>query len=168
MWISLVSQSGSEVKAISEELGVWPDYIFSDRESEFMLPEIRERCKIMKHNAIMDFISGFPKAIITLNGYLRIIPDNIVDSNEIIYNVHPGDIENYPELKGKHPQQAALELKLPSTGVIIHKVDKTVDGGEIIDRRRFDIPEGINLAGLINELRLLSIDMWVKLLRGKV
>ena len=82
--------------------------------------------------------------------------------------MHPGDIVKYPSLKGIHPQKKALQMGLEETGVVIHEVDKTVDGGEIIDYQTYKIKKDENLAGLINELRLLSIDMWIKFLNKKL
>ena len=168
MWVSLISQTGSEVAAIQNKLGIKPDYIFRDREDGEINPKIKNQVKIMSHKGIMEQIQNWPNAIITLNGYLRVIPDKIIDTGLKIYNVHPGDIVKYPSLKGIHPQKKALQMGLEETGVVIHEVDKTVDGGEIIDYQTYKIKKDENLAGLINELRLISIDMWIKFLNKKL
>jgi methionyl-tRNA formyltransferase len=85
-----------------------------------------------------------------------------------MYNVHPGDIVKYPELKGIHPQAKALELGLPSTGVVIHQVVPEMDSGEIVSSAEYIIKDGETKMDLINNLRDLSIDLWCDFLRDKV
>ena len=40
MWISLISQTGSEVAAIQKKLGIKPDFIFRDRNDGEINPNI--------------------------------------------------------------------------------------------------------------------------------
>ena len=47
MWVSLISQTGSEVAAIQNKLGIKPDYIFRDREDGEINPKIKNQVKIM-------------------------------------------------------------------------------------------------------------------------
>ena len=53
-------------------------------------------------------VKDVDNTLITLNGWLRIVPpDKCAKYN--IYNGHPGLITKYPELKGKDPQQRMWE-----------------------------------------------------------
>src|SRR5574343_640449 len=71
--------------------------------------------------------------IIILSGYLRVLPPELCSMFEI-YNAHPGDIVQHPELKGLDPQKKAIELRLTTTGVVIHEVTLEIDSGKIIAR----------------------------------
>ena len=85
-----------------------------------------------------------------------------------IYNVHPGDIFKYPELVGIHPQKKAIELNLPSTGVLIHEVDDTVDGGEPVLFSDYNIEEGTTVDELTDQLRYEAVKLWEMFLVGRV
>lgn len=175
MWIAMFSQSGSEIVEISEKLGRYPDYIFTNNKVKDTWHH-----KLQRHSAVIrdthdKIISEIERTVgvfrqlrgeplITLHGYLRIMPNLPYE----MYNGHPGDVINYPELKGKDPQKKALALGLKSTGCIIHKVTEEVDGGEIVSYNQYDMKEDETLESLINNLRNLSIGMWVKFLEEKL
>lgn len=174
-WFALFSQSGSEIVAISEAISRWPDFIFTDnKDKKSWHPKLQRHSSVFveKHNKLPEFIQqninmistwrGEP--IITLHGYLRIMPMLSVP----MYNGHPGDIINYPELKGKDPQKKALKLGLSSTGCVIHEVTEEVDSGKIIAYNTYNIEHNETEAMLINNLRKLSIEMWTKVLEEKL
>ena len=175
MWFALFSQSGSEIVSIARHLGRWPDYIFTDNKDKKTWHRDLQKhsaVSIIKHKdmkkEIESNISMFQglrgtTPIVTLHGYLRILPK----INCEVYNGHPGDIIKYPELKGKDPQQKALDLKLPSTGTIIHKVTEEVDSGEIILYNTLKIMEQDTITTLSNALRSLSISLWIEFLKEK-
>lgn len=164
IWIALFSNSGNELVSICEKLGRYPEIIYCDKVRTQWNSELKERAGVQEHADIMRTLKAMPNnVLVTLHGYLRIIPPHAIKPN--MFNVHPGDIETYPELKGIHPQVKALELKLPSTGVVIHRVNEGVDEGEIVSRKRYQIAEDETEVSLINNLRDISVDMWVDLLR---
>lgn len=155
-WIALFSQTGSELVQISDKLGYKPHVCLTNNMNYDGSLSVRKD----NHKGLMEWLKFHctENDIITLHGYLRIIPEDIV--NLRIFNGHPGLITKHPELKGKDPQKKALQLNLSETGVIIHRVDKDVDSGPILlsksYRMRGDETEEI----LINRLREYSIDMW--------
>ena len=175
MWFALFSQSGTEIVEVASRLGKWPDYIFTDnKDKNSWHSSLRKHSatNIIKHKdmkkEIESNISMFQSLrgttpIVTLHGYLRILPE----INCEVYNGHPGDIVTYPELKGKDPQQKALDLKLPTTGTIIHKVTKEVDSGEIISYNTLKILEDDTVSSLSNSLRNMSIDLWTVFLKER-
>jgi len=170
-WISLFSQTGSELEQISKKLGRYPDYVICNRNHFEGINQ-----ELLKHTILLGVpqkpsVGDYYKAIgdrkdtiVTLHGYLRIIPPEICNDYEI-YNGHPGDIVQYPELKGFNPQKKALELKLPTTGTVIHRVTAEVDCGEIVSRAPYTITPTDTLDSLTNNIKGLSIDIWVTLLR---
>lgn len=167
MWVALFSNSGNELAAVCNKLGKKPDVIYCDKKRGTWHSSIDDDTILLSHNDIVKTISILPKdTFITLHGYLRLIPQDGISDN--MYNVHPGDIVKYPELKGIHPQAKAIELNLPSTGVVIHKVIPEVDSGEIISSAEYTINNNETEHSLINNLRDLSIDLWCEFLRGKV
>ena len=84
-----------------------------------------------------EILMYFPEAIITLHGWLRIMPKEVCERFSI-FNGHPGLITEYPELKGKDPQIRAFEGKYPVMGCVIHKVTAGVDEGKILKEIRFN------------------------------
>tara|TARA_R110000822_G_scaffold44843_1_gene120202 strand:+ start:119 stop:679 length:561 start_codon:yes stop_codon:yes gene_type:complete len=171
-WIALFSQSGSEIVAIAEKLGVWPDFIYTNnkhknswhrklqRHSSVFIEKPTELAAVVQSNiSMLQCWKG--DAVVTLNGYLRIMPMLTVE----MYNGHPGDIVKYPELKGKDPQRKALDLNLPSTGCVIHKVTKEVDSGEILSYNTYTMQGDETIDILVDRLRNISVNMWTEFLK---
>lgn len=165
-WIALFSNSGNEIAEISKRLGRYPDRIICDKKRTEWNNYISDKVELVSHDKIIDQLSVRAPlhSLVTLHGYLRILPAYSI--LPYTFNVHPGDIINYPELKGIHPQKKALELKLPTTGVVIHEVTPEVDDGKILMLEKYTIKENETEESLINSLRDISIDMWVKFIRG--
>ena len=168
-WIAFFSQTGSEIVDISKSLGRWPDKIITNKRPEH-LRKINEELL----NVDIIYLSNKPtveeyknvlskKCIVTLHGWLRIMPPEICEQHTI-YNGHPGLITEYPELKGKDPQVRAFEGKYPTAGAVIHKVVAGVDEGKIILEEKFNT-YGLDLDGLFRTLRDRSLYMWTQFLR---
>lgn len=167
MWVALFSNSGSELGSLCRKLGTKPDVILCDKIRGEWDSDIANNTQLRDHNDIVDLLASYPEdTLITLHGYLRLIPQKAIKDN--MYNVHPGDIIKYPQLKGIHPQAKALELNLPTTGVVIHKLTGEVDSGEIVSFAAYSMKENENKYSLINNLRDISINLWYEFLRGKV
>ena len=175
-WVAFFSQTGSEIVNISEEIGRWPDLIVTNRQSGYdkINSKISERLNAGKqrmllvekkptvdryHEAIRD------GAIVTLHGWLRIVPEEICDKYEI-YNGHPGLITTYPELKGKDPQVRAYEGKYETAGSVIHEVVPEVDAGKILKEGQVDIKDK-SLDEVYGTLHKLSTDLWIDFLKEK-
>lgn len=175
MWIACFSQSGTEIVEVARRLGKWPDYIFTDnKDKKSYHPALQRHSAVIRENhkkipeEIEKLASMFKilrgETIVTLHGYLRILPEMSME----VYNGHPGDIVKYPELKGKDPQKKALDLGLKSTGTVIHKVTEEVDGGEVLVYNTYGMRGDETVDILSNRLRDISIDLWAKFLKGKV
>ena len=172
-WVAFFSQTGAEIADLSEKLGRWPDLIITNSRPDY-LRTIDSRILEKKHD-ILTVTSNKPSveiyrsliydnnAIITLHGWLRIMPPEICNEYEI-YNGHPGLITEYPELKGKDPQVRAFEGKYSVAGAVIHKVVAGVDEGEVIMEERFNT-FGLDLDGLFLTLRDRSLYMWTNFLK---
>ena len=168
-WVTLFSQTGAEIADIAESLGRWPDLIITNKRPNHLrtidsriveygyteLPNIPTLEDI--ENVLED------NAIITLHGWLRIMPPDICEKY-LIYNGHPGLITKYPELKGKDPQVRTFEGKYPVAGAVIHKVVAGVDEGKVIMEEKFNAIN-LSLDELFRILRDRSLFMWTNFLK---
>lgn len=173
-WITLFSQTGSEIKSIAEELGRWPDFVFTTNRNTNMWDKNipREKVSILSPVSINEFLSNYNEVcIITLHGYLRILPANVCEKHEI-YNGHPALINMYPELKGKDPQERTWEAtvnsnKYPMIGSVVHHCTAELDAGKIVSSVNF-INRCDSKEEVYNKLKEASFYSWVQFLRGKV
>ena len=168
-WITFFSQTGAEIADLSESIGRWPDLIITNerpdhlrtidpRIVEYGYTEVPNKPTANDLDAVLQ-----DNAIVTLHGWLRIMPPVICDKY-LIYNGHPGLITKYPELKGKDPQVKAHKLGHEVAGAVIHKVTAGVDEGRIIMEEYFNASQ-LDLDGLFRILRDRSLYMWSNLLK---
>jgi phosphoribosylglycinamide formyltransferase-1 len=171
-WIAFFSQTGSEIVEVSKLLGRWPDLIITNERPEHLRkihPTLENKHLIFVDNKpseeeLFSIIAQYDDPIITLHGWLRIMPAVICNRFEI-YNGHPGLITEFPELKGKDPQQKAFDLGLEYSGCVIHRVTEGVDEGEILRSRKVYI-QNLEISELFHILHQISIDLWVDFLNG--
>jgi folate-dependent phosphoribosylglycinamide formyltransferase PurN len=170
-WITFFSQTGAEIADIAESLGRWPDRIITNDRPEHLRtidPRIQKQGYFTFNNKpseeeYMDLLEQFPDAIVTLHGWLRVVPAYVCERSRI-YNGHPGLITEYPELKGKDPQVRAFEGKYPVAGAVLHHVTAGVDEGKIIAEERFNA-FNLSLDDLFRTLRDRSLYMWINFLK---
>tara|TARA_B110000495_G_C23042266_1_gene626091 strand:+ start:4378 stop:4923 length:546 start_codon:yes stop_codon:yes gene_type:complete len=164
-WIALFSQTGSEIVNISKSLSVYPDLVITNKlkGSDDIHQDIEDNLYLPPKPNIQDYRNIFNKLdnpIITLHGWMRIIPGEICNDYDI-YNLHPGLINMYPELKGKDPQRRVFDMLKPPkyVGCVIHKAVEEVDAGKIIlsDRlfNHYNTPNQ-----LITTLHEMACNMW--------
>ena len=170
-WIAFFSQTGAEIADIAESLGRWPDRIITNDRPEDLRtidPRIEEKGYFTLNNKptleeYEDLLVYFPEALITLHGWLRIMPPSICEKYTI-FNGHPGLITEYPELKGKDPQIRAFEGKYPVVGTVLHRVVAGVDEGKVIAEERVNA-FNLELNDLFRILRDRGLYMWCNFLR---
>ncbi len=170
-WAVLISQTGSEVIAIAQETGFLPSLLVTNKLAKIT----QENLEIFgKHGVILKTIPFKPsledylfpelleKSLITLHGFLRIVPAEFFDKYQgKIYNGHPALITKYPELKGFNKQEdiAGNQEKYPLCGSVIHQVIPELDSGDIEV-----VIETQNTAKTIDEaynlLRVTSLQSW--------
>ena len=172
IWYALFSQTGSEIKRLSEKLGRWPDRIFTNN---FIYEKwsdnlSADRVNVINSEYLYSFLRSFnnnENYIITLHGWMRVVPDDLCQFYNM-YNGHPGLANHYPELKGKDPQEKVLAnmSKYKIIGSIVHKVTPDLDGGEVVSEI---ITENTcnNKEDLYNILRSTSLASWYDFLKGK-
>lgn len=178
-WIAFFSQTGSEIVQLSETFYRKPDLIVTNNTSEEKY-KINEKLRKLNsiimyghHDVLMNYFRNqtlYPEheTIITLHGYLRIIPPDICEKYNI-YNGHPGSIRMYPELKGKDPQARAWHDKerYPIIGSVVHKVTPGVDEGDIIIEENIE-NTAESLESAFQLLKNTSLKAWIRFMQGKL
>jgi len=170
-WVAYFSQTGAEIADICESIGRWPTRIITNKRPDNLRtidPRIIEQGYLEMSNKptkkeYLEVLQYFNDPIITLHGWLRVLPPKVCNSYEI-YNGHPGLITEYPELKGKDPQVRAFEGKYEVAGAVIHKVIAGVDEGRVIMEERFNAFD-LSLDDLFRILRDRSLYMWTNFLK---
>ena len=170
-WIAFFSQTGGEIADIANSIGRWPDVIITNERPEH-LRTIDERIEKQGYftwankPSEEDYISQFEKysnPLVTLHGWLRIVPPYVCERTEI-HNGHPGLITEYPELKGKDPQEKAFNLKHEQIGCVLHKVTAGVDEGKIIAEERTNAFQ-LELDDIFRILKDRSLYLWTDFLK---
>ena len=168
-WTALFSQTGSEIYQVSEQLGRYPNMVLCNKQDN--LDEVNShllgKCPIIftELKPTVDQYLQYIKEddLVTMHGWLRIIPGEVCEKRNI-YNGHPGLITEYPQLKGKDPQQKAIDLGLEYSGCILHKATAELDGGPIVDVSDKVMIEGKTTDEVFSDLHKASVNMWVKFL----
>jgi len=172
-WVTFFSQTGSEIIEVSKHLNRWPDLIVTNKRPAHLRtinPELEGKVFFVENyptiEELQPVLDLYENPLITLHGWLRIMPPRICEKYEI-YNSHPGLISDYEFLKGKDPQLRAYQAKLPYSGCVIHKVTPGVDEGEILSSARVPI-DGLELNDVYKRLHEYSILLWRLFLIDKV
>lgn len=177
-WIVFFSQTGTEIADLINFFDIRPACIITNKQSIADInPALQEeiasgRCELVQLPAspsVSDYqkaLKKFKNPVITLHGYLRIIPKEICEKYDM-YNLHPGLITEYPDLKGKDPQLRAFKNQYEVVGCVLHKVVPEVDSGEIVDSHRI-VAKGYDYNRLLVELRSIAIILWRKFLTNYV
>ncbi len=177
-WITFFSQTGSEITNISAFYKTVPKCIAHNKKHfERVNPWIKQQMgkqttrfvQLPPKPTVDDYLAvlkEYKNPLITLHGYLRIIPKEICEKYEI-YNLHPGLITKYPDLKGKDPQDRAFQKQYETAGCVIHRVIPEVDSGEIMLEHEINIRYK-DLDRVYAELHALASAMWIKFFKQYV
>jgi len=180
-WVAFFSQTDTEINNLCKSLNVYPEAIITNKTStEDVNKDLLTITTFRTHKLnrtiwyalpqkpslddYLTILSRFNSPVITLHGYLRIIPKEICEKYEI-YNLHPGLIDKYPSLKGFNPQERAFKDGYKLAGCVIHKVVPEVDAGEILLSQGTSI-EGLTLPQVYNKLHDVALDLWKSLFQG--
>jgi len=173
-WIALFSHTGSEIVNISKTIGKIPTKVITNQlpGSEDIHPGIKDFPEVIytkNKPSVSDYEQLFDgNALISLHGWMRIVPGSVCESHEI-WNLHPGLITKYPELKGADPQKKIFELDEPpeEVGCVIHRAVKEVDSGEVF-MERSTTNVYYSEASLTKYLHEMATGMWIDFLNTKL
>lgn len=171
-WIAFFSQTGSEIVQIVNKLGIEPDLIVTNERPSHLrtvnedLSSFTTLSNKPEEYEYEEILRLFDNPIVTLHGWLRVMPESICNKYEI-YNGHPGLITKYPELKGKDPQERAWEGNYKTAGCVIHKVTAGVDEGEVLMERE-SIHKMLPKNDIFRILHDTSVEMWCEFLQDRL
>lgn len=172
-WVALFSQTGSEIVQISEKLNRYPDLVLCNKQDDLdginssligKTPIIFTELKPTTEQYLQYIRED---DLVTMHGWLRIVPGEVCEQRDV-YNGHPGLITEYPQLKGKDPQQKAIDLGLEYSGCILHKATAELDGGPIVDVSDKVMVEGKSTDEVFANLHKASVNMWVRFLQKQL
>lgn len=174
-WVTFFSQTGSEIYNLSQKLDRYPDIIVTNREISNginksllkTLPINTQFIAIPNKPTLEDYHSIIPdNSIVTLHGWLRIVPAEICEKYEI-YNLHPANLLLHPHLKGKDPQKRAVAELQKWSGNTIHRCTAELDGGEIIATSKVLIENMFEFEA-IHEIHKDATELWFNFLKEKL
>ena len=176
-WVALFSQTGQEIIDITNQIDRVPDLIISNNHPRNVLNILKgveyrwlSSGKEAKTLDILDEVIKDPgDTLITLNGWLRIVPPDKCEKYNI-YNGHPGLITKHPELKGKDPQERAWSdiHKYDTVGSVIHRVVEEVDAGSINTYSEISTANILTLDEMYDALRSTSLITWGSFLKERL
>jgi folate-dependent phosphoribosylglycinamide formyltransferase PurN len=176
-WCVFFSQTGSEIFNISRKINQVPDIIVTNKAKDQLLDinqdlffEYGNRIVFLpKKPSIEEYKQVIPKnALVTLHGWLRIIPPEICEEYEI-YNLHPAPIhlEGYNKYKGKDPQIRIFQDKAKYSGNVIHECIAELDAGKILEHNHFDV-QGFDLDMIFKLTHSKATELWCSFLENRV
>lgn len=104
----------------------------SDVEDAYILERARKsgvNCAFLPFEDNFEYFSANKFDLIVLAGYMRILPENLLNIMGKIINIHPSLL---PAFKGKDAIKRAFLEGIKVSGITIHYVDKNLDSGKII------------------------------------
>lgn len=124
---------------------------------------------------IVEILKEEKVELVILAGYLKWITEYFVETyKNKIMNIHPSLL---PSFKGLHGIEQAYEYGVKVTGVTVHFVDETEDGGPIILQEEVRIEENDTLESVEEKIHKVehrlypkAIDLYIKnkiLLEGR-
>ena len=172
-WVAMFSQTGSEIFNISQILKKTPDVIVTNKQD---LSKINQDLYQLYHDRLVvlpvkpqvhEYNTVLNNSdIVTLHGWLRIIPPAVCESFNI-YNSHPAPLTRYPFLKGKDPQQKCFDMNLVYGGNTIHKCVAEVDAGEIEAENSVDI-QNCTIDEVYSKVHKAATNLWCEFLSEKI
>ena len=96
--------------------------------------------------------------LIALAGFMRIVKRHLLDAFKgRVLNIHPSLL---PSFKGLHAVRQALEYGSKVTGVTVHFVDDTIDGGPIIVQDSVRIADDDDEDSLFEKVHALEHELY--------
>lgn len=118
-----------------------------------------ENSKVEDGQFITEICTSENIDFIVLAGYLRKIPDALIDYfQERIFNIHPALLPKFggAGMYGKYVHEAVIGQKETETGISIHYVNSEFDSGRIIAQFRCKIAPEDTIAEIAQKVQQLE------------
>lgn len=138
-WFAFFSHTGTEIVNICEALSIVPKKIITNKPpgdksiNKKLLDLPTEIVWVSNRPDVYDYnrvLARCYDCVCTLHGWMRLLPPSVCEEYDV-YNLHPGLITQYPELKGADPQQR-ITNDHENIGLVIHKVTAELDAGPVV------------------------------------
>jgi len=178
-WIAMFSQSGKEIADIAVRLGKLPDVVLTTNLDVNTWDHRMQFTSAVPFNVMIPFDEKmndvfntlrqkeWKDALVTLHGFMKIIPKDLCESREI-WNGHPGLINYYSELRGKDPQEKTWEniSSYQFVGSVVHRVTDKIDDTSTIKNYCMVNNTCKSKEDLYNTLRMTSLTSWLDFFQG--
>jgi phosphoribosylaminoimidazolecarboxamide formyltransferase/IMP cyclohydrolase len=105
-------------------------------------------------DTLADVLAGARVDVVVLAGYMRIVGPRVLEAfRGRIVNTHPSLLPAFP---GAHAVRDALAAGVRMTGVTIHLVDETLDGGPIVAQEPVPVLPGDDEASLRERIQAVE------------
>jgi phosphoribosylglycinamide formyltransferase-1 len=162
----MASGGGGNFRAILEHGAVTQDYAViclvtnHDCGAVSVAKEFGIPARLLSSNEPKNYLELIPEDtdLLVLAGFMPVVPSEVCDRYRGRFiNTHPSLLPKFggKGMYGVNVQNAVLAAGESEAGCTVHRVDSTVDGGEILAQDRFLIPIDIDawsLGGLVFEL----------------
>ncbi|QAU12551.1 phosphoribosylglycinamide formyltransferase [Halorubrum sp. BOL3-1] len=99
---------------------------------------------------ILDRLADYDFDLVCLDGYMRVLTDEFLDSAPTTLNVHPALLPSFP---GTNAHEQVLEAGVRTTGCTVHVVTEEVDAGPVVTQEPLPVYEDDDAGSL--EARVL-------------
>jgi len=114
---------------------------------------------------IRDILLGQKLDLIVLAGYLKKIPDDLIEAfRQKIVNIHPALLPKYggKGMYGMNVHRAVKEAGEQQSGISIHFVDEHYDNGDLIEQHAVQISETDTPEDIAQKVHLLEYEHFPK------
>ncbi len=140
----LASNRGRNLRHIADLVpgGAELSVVLTNRESAPVLAAATERriptevvvrdddeSRAAHERRILDRLSAYDFDLVCLDGYMRVLTDEFLDSAPTTLNVHPSLLPSFP---GTDAHEQVLDAGVRTTGCTVHVVTEAVDAGPIV------------------------------------
>jgi len=108
---------------------------------------------------ILDYLNRWEIDAIALAGYLRLIPQNVINAfNKRIVNIHPALLPDFggKGMFGLSVHEAVINSGKRKTGITIHEVQEEYDKGEILLQKECEVLKSDTPEILANRIHCLE------------
>lgn len=154
---------GTNARNIIERLGDVYEFILVSNNPIYGFLNIAEDFELdlvgVKKKTLRELI--LPNVdLIVLAGFLLKLPEEFIQNNAPIINIHPSLLPKYggEGMWGDHVHRSVLENCEKESGITIHYVNRYYDDGEIIFQTSCEIVEGETVDSLRTKIRQLELE----------
>ncbi len=134
----------------------------------WVIPPSRYKTKLEPEleMALVDRLREAQCDWVVLAGYMRVVKKPLLEAYEgRIFNIHPSLL---PDFKGLKAWKQALEAGVSVTGCTVHRVDESLDGGEILAQKEVKVLPNDTEESLYERIQKAEHELYPQVLQALV